>query len=75
MSAYDGDRRVGWVNRHHATVNTTDGRYHVTAETGRHDWWASDMAGGAVSRATSLDTRGPYRSAGEAIHALIGDPR
>jgi hypothetical protein len=87
VSDYDSDGRVRRVNEYHFIVQAPGDEYHVSAVKDEHDWWIDPTIGGASYRAAGIKNRedaeawaartsdGPYRTAGEAIRKLIGEPQ
>jgi hypothetical protein len=87
MSAYDSDPRVEQVDECQYTVDVGGDRWCVSVWTSATEWTATPYIGSKLMRAANLRSReeaevwmraverGPFRSADEAIRALIGDPR
>lgn len=86
MSAYSNDPRVRKVNEYLVVVSAPDDDYCVAARNSPDDWWAGNMLGGTSDRAADCrshedaqewarrTTYGPFTTADEAIHKLIGEP-
>lgn len=87
MSAYDNDRRVEQVSTYHFAVDVAGDDHNVSARANINDWWASPSIGSRSMHAANLRNRdeaeawasshtyGPFPTADEAIHHLIGDPQ
>lgn len=87
MSAYDNDRRVERVSEYHYSVEVAGDDHDVSASTSAGKWHAAPSIGSRSMHAANLRTRdeaeawvashtyGPFRTADEAIHHLIGDPQ
>ncbi|GAA0494320.1 hypothetical protein Ade02nite_20420 [Paractinoplanes deccanensis] len=87
MSAYDNDLRVDRINEHHFVVTAPDDNYDVSAWMSEQHWLIDPARNSHARREanirnreeaeafTARTVRGPFRSADEAIHSLIGDPQ